>query len=76
MKNLLKKWFRKPKLYSIRDIAIRHKLHEGTVRRWANEGKIQGFKISNGKDWVFYDTDVPTFIRHGPKRKDVIDKSK
>lgn len=54
------------KLYSIKDLARKHGIDVQTVRRWAREGKIEGFKVN--RDWLFSSLEVPTFKRQ-PKKK-------
>ena len=61
------------KLYSIKDLAKKHNLNEETVRRWAREGKVEGFKVN--RDWMFYSLEVPTFIRKPKQKKVLLDKT-
>jgi excisionase family DNA binding protein len=47
-------------ILTVREIAASLRVADRTVRRWADEGYIQAFKV--GKQWRFKSEDVQKFV--------------
>lgn len=49
-------------LLTVKDVADIFSVHENTVRRWSNSGKIKAYRISKRGDRRFFLEDVSEFI--------------
>jgi excisionase family DNA binding protein len=49
--------------YTTRQVAERLGVHEATVRRWLEEGRLRGVKLPGGRSWRITETELNRALR-------------